>query len=608
MPVVTKEQLKIWFSNFKKPPEGEFWSWLDSYRHKLEKVPVDDVEGLTEKLQKKADLVDGVVPEHQLPFSVVTSEVITLGTVSHTDNVLNLAVHSSGANKVRVKGRTITRTFPNNWNTTPIADNGVKVIRGYAVKNEDDFFISEGAELPEFELPEIPEDALQLFIVTITNAGATIDTGGEGGFKTKAESGWKSLVFTSNIPRWIVLNSDESVFDIIAENGATPLISGLLTKGGKWIYPGKEYTLFNASGIDVIIRRNDVRPPFNPLAIANYLTFPVGADIIIKPGEYFRFKIKGTELVVLKFASDIDFSLYALDADLDAEIVNRAIADLALDGKITTEKNRNDTQDSAIAANTTAIALKLDKPTVISDISNIQNLVGIDPFGATAKIPAGIIDFVSLLFVQNFKYWLTYSTGYVGFRAGNNVVLQGNSWDMAQSLNGMIYSSSGSTGAWQRGAPFWITSTIFKQVRKFKILTTVTTQRIFIGLGNFRNSNPINAALTTLVDFTGIGMIENSNKIFFIHNNNSGSATLVDSGFVNDPGVDQMYILTITRDSMGTVLIRLDQYKSTGVFTSVCNATADYGGVWPVLAVFDSLNASVVKVKDYGIYETQENQ
>lgn len=369
MPVVTKEQLKTWFSNLKKPPEGEFWSWIDSFYHKMEGIAISAITGLTEALQKKADLIDGVVPEDQLPFSVVTSEVITLGTVSLTDNVLNLAVHSSGANKVRVKGKTITRTFENNWNTTPIADNGVKVIRGYAVRNEDDFFISEGEELLEFTLPEIPEDALQLFIVTITNAGATIDTGGEGGFKTKAESGWKSLVFTSNLPRWIVLNSDESVFDIIAENGATPLISGLLTKGGKWIYPGKEYTLFNASGIDVIIRRNDVRPPFNPLAIANYLTFPVGADIIIKPGEYFRFKIKGTELVVLKFASDIDFSLYALDADLDAEIVNRAIADLALDGKITTEKNRNDSQDSAIAGNTAAIATKLTKPVAPDNIA-----------------------------------------------------------------------------------------------------------------------------------------------------------------------------------------------------------------------------------------------
>ena len=332
MPVVTKEQLKIWFSNFKKPPEGEFWAWVDSFRHILDKVPLDDVEGLTEKLQKKADLVDGVVPENQLPFSVVTSEVITLGLVSVVDNELDLAVHSSGANKVRVKGKTIIRTFPNAWNFTPIENNGVKVIRGFAEKNQDDFFISEGPELPEFELPEIPEDALQLFIVTITQAGATIDTGSDSGFKYKAESGWKSLLITSNNPRWITLTSDESTFEITEQNASTPLISGLLTKGGKWIYPGKVYGLFNASGRDVTIRRNDVRPPFNPIQIANYLTFLTTEDIVVKPGEYFWFKIKGVELVALKFSRDFDPTILqnqinSLESEIDAEIVNRASAD-----------------------------------------------------------------------------------------------------------------------------------------------------------------------------------------------------------------------------------------------------------------------------------------
>ena len=55
MPVVTKEQLKIWFSNLKKPPEGEFWSWIDSFYHKMEGIAISAITGLTEALQKKAD-------------------------------------------------------------------------------------------------------------------------------------------------------------------------------------------------------------------------------------------------------------------------------------------------------------------------------------------------------------------------------------------------------------------------------------------------------------------------------------------------------------------------------------------------------------------------
>lgn len=49
------------------------------------------------------------------------------------------------------------------------------------------------------------------------------------------------------------------------------------------------------------------------------------------------------------------------NADI-AEANDRTFADGVLDGKITTEKNRNDSQDSVIAGNTAAIALKLDKP------------------------------------------------------------------------------------------------------------------------------------------------------------------------------------------------------------------------------------------------------
>ena len=365
MPKVSINIIKDWFKNQSKPPQEQFWAWLDSFWHKDEPIPQSAVQNLGPTLQKKADLVDGVVPESQLPFSVVTSEVITLGAVSLTDNVLNLAVHSSGANKVRVKGKTITRAFPNSWNFTPIVDNGVKVIRGYAVRNEDDFFISEGEELPEFTLPEIPEDALQLFIVTITQSGAIIDTGGEGGFKTKAESGWKSLVFTSNIPRWITLTSDESMFEITEQNGAAPLISGLLTKGGKWIYPGKTYGLLNASGIDVKIQRNNVIPPSDPYQLANYLTFQTGTDVTLKPGEYFWFKIKGNELVVLKFAPDVDLSAYALQTDLAAEEYNRALQDFI-------EENARIAGD----------LLKIDKPTSPNNTSD--RLLTADG-GTTAK-------------------------------------------------------------------------------------------------------------------------------------------------------------------------------------------------------------------------------
>lgn len=38
--------IKSWFVTNAKPTQSQFWAWIDSFRHKDEKVPVADVEGL----------------------------------------------------------------------------------------------------------------------------------------------------------------------------------------------------------------------------------------------------------------------------------------------------------------------------------------------------------------------------------------------------------------------------------------------------------------------------------------------------------------------------------------------------------------------------------
>lgn len=163
MAIIPKYTLNEKFENGKKPPQWDFWAWQDSYWHKDEKIPTAAVEGLDSKLQKKADLIDNMIDVNQLPFSVVTSEILKLGEVSIVGNEVVLSVHSTGANVVRVKGRTITRTFPNTFPFSPITGTGFKVLRGYAMKNEDDFFMVESAELPEQTDPQIPAEALQIF-------------------------------------------------------------------------------------------------------------------------------------------------------------------------------------------------------------------------------------------------------------------------------------------------------------------------------------------------------------------------------------------------------------------------------------------------------------
>ena len=42
--------IKGWFTTGKFPTQAQFWAWIDAFRHKDDKVPAADIEGLTELL------------------------------------------------------------------------------------------------------------------------------------------------------------------------------------------------------------------------------------------------------------------------------------------------------------------------------------------------------------------------------------------------------------------------------------------------------------------------------------------------------------------------------------------------------------------------------
>jgi len=78
--------LKNWFRNGLKPTQEQFWAWMDSFRHKSEKIPLSDIENIEQTLANKADadalafkadLVDGKVPLSQMPFA---DDVIDVST------------------------------------------------------------------------------------------------------------------------------------------------------------------------------------------------------------------------------------------------------------------------------------------------------------------------------------------------------------------------------------------------------------------------------------------------------------------------------------------------------------------------------------------------
>ena len=55
MAIQTLDTIKEWFKTGFKPKQQQFWDTWDSFRHKYEKVPVQDIEGIDELFSSKAD-------------------------------------------------------------------------------------------------------------------------------------------------------------------------------------------------------------------------------------------------------------------------------------------------------------------------------------------------------------------------------------------------------------------------------------------------------------------------------------------------------------------------------------------------------------------------
>lgn len=63
----SKEELKSFFENGDIPKQDDFWEWQDSYWHKNEKLPLENIDY---DFSNKADLIDGKIPATQLPSYV----------------------------------------------------------------------------------------------------------------------------------------------------------------------------------------------------------------------------------------------------------------------------------------------------------------------------------------------------------------------------------------------------------------------------------------------------------------------------------------------------------------------------------------------------------
>lgn len=82
MAVVTLNTIKNWFKTGLIPTQQQFWDTWDSFRHKSEKIPVADVEGIDELLLRKTEqevFEDHLTNENAHPHLLVKARVLPSG-------------------------------------------------------------------------------------------------------------------------------------------------------------------------------------------------------------------------------------------------------------------------------------------------------------------------------------------------------------------------------------------------------------------------------------------------------------------------------------------------------------------------------------------------
>lgn len=244
-----------------------------------------------------------------------------------------------------------SKTEGDDFTFAPVSAGKLKYVLLYSLPDTQLFHIVEGTEGNEAIYPDLPPGALLIKAVLISEFGALLEDA-DGGYKPLAEDPWRNIVINNNAAINVVMASSPSCsFNVLVGAGSTaPKIAGIRTKVKKNTRDGQEITLYNDSDTPVALLPGDYEETLV------YTTFPFEEAYELKPRSFGKFKRKNNKYKELPAgggkASEVENdstvtgasvkdALEHVQAEIDAEIVNRALADTNLQGQIAGKQDKS---------------------------------------------------------------------------------------------------------------------------------------------------------------------------------------------------------------------------------------------------------------------------
>ena len=270
-------------------------------------------------------------------------DTFKVGTIETTANSVKINISEDGTNWARINGVFYEKYYPDTFNFTPVTT-GQKILIIYAKPDAQTFYLAQGAESTEAVEPDY--DGLFIARIIAGSAGEIVEEN-DNGYKVRSEDAWRTI--NNAAPMNIVLgNQPEGSFHLTG----TEDITGFTTKMGKFMWPGRGMILYTEQAVTL------KHQPQEPTTNAKYFTF--AEDFTTKPDGWYILKEKASFIevvelgggsaefpagnpgdVLVKTADDVEFSdrLTVAENEIDAEVVNRAMADALKLDKPTTPNN-----------------------------------------------------------------------------------------------------------------------------------------------------------------------------------------------------------------------------------------------------------------------------